>query len=202
MIGAPNANERRGNRNPRPVSEWGTDPAKSKGLGCSAYNQLMSKSLAFALTALLLAAGCASRDVQKDLQIVDVRSGWYDLGQMPDQPENIKIVPGVTFRLKNVSAEAIAGVEIDGVFRNVKEDKVIDEHYVKAIPSVQPLEAGATSDPIVLKSRFGFTGSESRPQMFKNSLFVDYNITILGKHGRNNWARMAMVQIERAAINR
>lgn len=162
----------------------------------------MLKTLGLALAAVLLAAGCASRDVQKDLQVVDVRSGWYDLGQMPDNPEKIKIVPGVTFRLKNVSATPIAGVEIDGVFRNLTDDRVVDEHYVKAIASNQPLAAGATSDPIVLKSRFGITGTETRPQLFKNSGFVDYRITVLGKHGRNNWAQMAKIPIDRVAINR
>jgi len=165
-------------------------------------NRRMSKSLGLALVAGLLAAGCASRDVQKDLQIVDVRSGWYDLGPIATNPDSIKIVPGITFRLKNVSAEPIGGVEINGVFRNVRDDAVIDEHYIKAIPSQAPLAGGATSDPIVLKSRFGRTGTETRPQMFKNSLFVDYRVTIVGKHGRNNWAPMATFQIDRASINR
>jgi hypothetical protein len=162
----------------------------------------MSKLLPLALAAALLATGCESRDVQKDLQIVEVRSGYYDLGQLPDNPDMIKIVPGVTFRLKNVSATAIRGVEIDAVFRNLNEDKVIDEHYVKAIPSNQPLAAGATTEEIVLKSRFGYNGTETRSQMLKNSNFKDQNVTILGRHGRNNWARMATVQIERASINR
>jgi hypothetical protein len=162
----------------------------------------MAKPLSLALLAALFAAGCASRDVQKDLQIVEVESGYFDLGQIKENPDSIKIVPGITFRLKNVSAEAIGGVEIDAVFRNIQEDKVIDEHYVKAIPSVQPLAAGATTDRIVLKSRFGYTGTETRPQMFKNSLFVDHQVTILGKHGRNNWARMGVFPIERASLNR
>lgn len=163
---------------------------------------MMSKFLPLALIAALFVTGCTSRDVQKDLQIVDVRSGYYDLGQLPDNPDSIKIVPGITFRLKNVSAEAIGGVEIDAVFRAVNKDVVVDEHYVKAIPSTQPLAAGATTDPIVLKSRFGFTGTETRPQMFKNTVFEDRRVTILGKHGRNNWASMGVFDIERASINR
>jgi hypothetical protein len=162
----------------------------------------MPKTLPLALIAALLATGCASRDVQKDLQIVEVESGYYDLGQTKENPDNIKIVPGITFRLKNVSAEAIGGVELDAVFRNVDKDAVIDEHYVKAIQSALPLAAGATTDRIVLKSRFGYTGTETRPQMFKNSLFVDHQVTILGKHGRNNWARMGVFPIERASLNR
>jgi hypothetical protein len=38
--------------------------------------------------------------------------------------------------------------------------------------------------------------------MLKNSHFVDRNVTILGKHGRRQWARMGVFPIERAAINR
>jgi hypothetical protein len=153
------------------------------------------------LVAVLLATtGCASRDVRTDLEIVDVHSGYFDMGRV-DQ-ESIKIVPGISFRVRNKSKDAIAGVEINGVFRDLGKDAVIDEHYVKAIPFERPLDAGATSEPIVLRSRYGYTGTETRPQMLKNSSFVDKNITILGKHGRNNWAKMGTFSIERAPINR
>jgi len=166
-------------------------------------NRGMSKSLGLALVAaLFVAAGCSSRDVQKDLQIVDVHTGWYDLGPIASDPDSIKIVPGITIRLKNVSAEPIGGVELVAVFRDVKDEAVIDQHYVKAIATNAPLAAGDTTAPIVLKSQFGFTGKETRPQMMKNTLFVDKEVTILGKHGRNNWARMAIFPVERASINR
>jgi hypothetical protein len=165
-------------------------------------NRRMSKSLGLALLTALMAVGCASRDVQKDLQIVDVHTGWYDLGPIAAKPEQIKIVPGITIRLKNVSAEPIGGVELVAVFRDVNDEAVIDQHYVKAIASTAPLAAGDTTAPIVLKSQFGFTGPETRPQMFKNSRFIDKQVTILGKHGRNNWARMGIFPVDRASINR
>ena len=63
-------------------------------------------------------------------------------------------------------------------------------------------EAGATTDVIVMRSKFGVTGTDSRPQLLKHSQFVDYNVRILGKHGRNNWAPMQTVQIERVAMSR
>ena len=163
------------------------------------YTQGM-KTLGLVLAAALLATGCASRDVQKDLEIVDVQSGWFDLGQVDS--DNIKIVPGISFRLKNVSQEPISSVEINAVFRDVGKEPVIDEHYVRAIGSNTSLDAGATSEPIVLRSRFGYTGTETRPQMLKNTLFADKRVTILGKHRRKNWASMGMFQIERVPINR
>jgi len=164
------------------------------------YTRGMAKRLVVALAAVLALAGGESRDVVTDLQIVGVHSGWFEAGRVDEA--TLKIVPGLSFRLKNVSQRAISSVEVNAVFRKLDDNAVVDEHYVRAIPSNQSLEAGATTAPIVLRSRYGLTGIESRLQMLKNSHFVDRNVTILGKHGRRQWARMAVLPIERAAINR
>lgn len=164
------------------------------------YTRGMTKRLVLALTAALTVAACESRDVRTDLQMVDVHSGWFDAGQV--DAAHIKIVPGISFRLKNVSQKPIAAVEVNGVFRKLDDNTVVDEHYVRAIPSNRPLDAGATTERIVLRSRFGLTGTETRLQMLKNSHFVDRNITVLGKARRRQWASMGVFQIERAPINR
>jgi hypothetical protein len=160
----------------------------------------MAKRLVVALAAAVALAGCESRDVVTDLQIVEVHSGWFEAGHIENG--NLKIVPGISFRLKNVSQRPIASVEVNAVFRELQENKVVGEHYVRAIPSNRSLEAGSTTQPIVLRSQFGVTGTETRLQMLKNSGFVDRNVTILGKHGRRQWAQMAVFPIEREAINR
>jgi hypothetical protein len=160
----------------------------------------MAKTLVLALAAALAVAGCESRDVVTDLQIVDVQSGWFEAGRIDNG--DLKIVPGISFRLKNVSQSSISSVELNAVFRKLDDNTVVDEHYVRAIPANPALEAGATSEPIVLRSRFGVTGTETRLQMLKNSQFVDRNVTILGKHGRRQWARMAVFMIDREPINR
>lgn len=164
------------------------------------YTRGMAKRLVVALAAVLALAGCESRDVVTDLQIVEVHSGWFESGHT--DTGNLKIVPGASFRLKNVSQRAIASVELNAVFREVNKPAVMGEHYVRAIPSNRSLEPGETTERIVLRSQFGVTGTETRLQMLKNSRFVDWTVTILGKHGRRQWAKMAVFPIEREAINR
>lgn len=154
--------------------------------------------LLLSIVAALVVSGCRSRDVQTDLEIVDVRTGWYDFG-VTSSGEN-KLVPSIAFRLENVSEEAISGVQIDAVFMNVGDDAVVDEHFVPGIGSETPLEAGDRTAPIVLRSEYGYTSPESRTDMLKHSNFVDFRVRILGRHGRNNWARMGEYVIARELL--
>ena len=71
------------------------------------YNHLMrlrrsSLPLLVALAAAL--AACESREVEKVLKVTEVQTGWYDAGIV--NGEN-KIVPSVSFQLRNVSDESI-----------------------------------------------------------------------------------------------
>jgi hypothetical protein len=136
--------------------------------------------------------------VQTDLEIVDVRTGWYDLGVV-ENGEN-KLVPSIAFKLKNVSSTAISGVQLDAVFRNVGQEQIIDEHFVPGVASNASLEVGASTTALVLRAKYWYTSSESRAAMLTNSAFVDARVTILGRHGRNNWAPMGEFQITRELL--
>ena len=84
------------------------------------YNSRMIPRLAVCLVCAVLVAGCQSREVEKDLAIIDVRTGWYDVGIVEGLN---KIVPSITFKLKNVSSEPISRVQINAVFRQLGDDK-------------------------------------------------------------------------------
>ncbi len=161
------------------------------------YNRAMVTRLILLLAAFVSLAGCSSREVEKDLQVVNVHTGWYDVGVV--NGEN-KLVPSISFQLKNVSQEDISGVQVNAVFRDVKQDGIIGEHFVPAIGSDTSLKAGATTNAIVMRSKVGFTGTETRAQMLRNSRFVDARVMILGRHGRRNWARMAQFPVDRKLL--
>ena len=54
------------------------------------YNSAMSTRLTACLARRVLIAGCRSREVEKDLTITDVHTGWYDAGIVNGQN---KLVP-------------------------------------------------------------------------------------------------------------
>ena len=161
------------------------------------YNRLMTRRLALPLLAGLCITGCASRDVQKDLRITDAHTGWYDAG-VTEEGKN-KIVPSISLRLQNVSQEAISLVQVNAVFHRMGETESWGEHFVRAIGS-EGLAPGATTNPIVLRSGLGYTGTQSRLQMLQNREFVDGTVDIFGKHGSRTWAKMGNFKIDRQLL--
>ena len=144
----------------------------------------------------LLVAGCASREVEKDLAITDVHTGWYDAGIVGGQN---KLVPSITLKLKNVSAEQIARVQLNAVFRRIGETQEWDAHFVRGI-GPDGLAPGAKGGELVLRSKRGYLGPQSRLQMLQNKEFVDAKVDIFGKHGSRTWVKMGEFKIDRQLL--
>ena len=161
------------------------------------YNRSMVTRLILLLTAVVAFAGCTSREVEKDLRIVNVHTGWYDVGVV-DGGMN-KLVPSISFQLENVSQEDISGVQLNAVFRNVKEEAIIGEHFVSAIGSAPHSKpAPRQGDRSAIEGRIHRhrdTRADAPEQQF-----VDGRVMILGRHGRKNWARMSQFPIERKLL--
>ena len=161
------------------------------------YNRDMVRHLALPIVALFLVAGCESREVEKDLKIVGVRTGWYDAGVVAGGQN--KLVPSISLGLENISDRDIASVQLNAVFKRVGEDQSWGEHFIRAIDT-SGLKAGATADAIVLRSTLGYTGSQSRIQMLQNRDFVDARVEVFGKHGSRTWVKMGEFPIDRQLL--
>ena len=157
----------------------------------------MSTRLTACVVLLLLVTGCRAREVEKDLAITDVHTGWYDAGIVNGQN---KLVPSITLKLKNVSPEQIARVQINAVFRRLDgENKEWATHFVRGI-GPDGLAPGAKGDELVLRSDRGYTGSEPRLQMLQNKAFIDAKVEVFGKHGSRTWVKMGEFQIDRQLL--
>src|SRR5712692_8571596 len=122
------------------------------------------------LPVLLLGPGCGPAvDLTKGLQILDVSTGWYDAGV--DQGRN-KLVPLVSFKLKNVSDQRLATLQVNALFRRVNENDEWGNGFITVAGS-QGLAPGATTPTLTIKSAQGYTGTDPRQEMLRNSHFVD-----------------------------
>src|SRR5205814_8106840 len=66
------------------------------------------------------AAACGPTvDLTKGLQVTVVNTGWYDVGIVNGQN---KLVPAVSFTLKNVSERTLVSLQVNALFRRVSEN--------------------------------------------------------------------------------
>jgi hypothetical protein len=105
----------------------------------------------------------------------------------------------VSFRIQNVSEEPIEDVQINAIFRRVDEAEAWGDRLVRGVGD-DGLAPGATGTALVVRSERGYTGTEPRLQMLKNSNFIDTKVELFGKHGSRTWVKMAEYPIDRELI--
>jgi hypothetical protein len=150
------------------------------------------------LVVCLSLIGCGPAvDLTKGLEVAIVSTGWFDLGIVNGQN---KLVPSVTFTLKNVSDRTLSTLQVQALFRRVTENDEWGSGFVTAAGS-KGLAPGASTQPITIKSPLGYTGSDqSRQEMLQNSHFVDAKVELFGKYGSTQWTRLGSYPIARQLI--
>ena len=156
----------------------------------------MKRHAVILLLTVLVAACGRDFDVEKVLKVTDVHTGWYDAGIYEGKN---KLVPSVSLKLQNVSSDVVDNVQVNAIFRRVGETQAWGEHFVRAIDSTG-LQAGQTGGMLVLRSNLGYTGTESRLQMLRNSQFVDAKVEIFGRHGSRTWQKIGEFPIDRQLL--
>ena len=152
------------------------------------------------LLALSVSVACGPTvDLTKGLQVTIANSGWYDLGIVNGQN---KLVPTVTFTLRNTSDQKLVTLQINALFRRVTENTEWGSGFVTVVGS-QGLAPGATTDPVTIKSQLGYTGSEqSRQEMLQNTHFVDAKVELFGKYGSTQWVLLGTYPITRQLLTK
>jgi hypothetical protein len=154
------------------------------------------------LVAIATAIGCSSaaspaQDVSKLLVATDVKTGWFDAGV--ENGMN-KLVPAMVVTLKNVGQQNISLVQLNAVIRRVNEKDEWGGAYIRQAIGSAGLAPGASTPPLVLKSNLGYTGTEPRAVMLKNSQFVDAHIQLFAKQGGSSWAKLGEYPIARELL--
>ena len=150
------------------------------------------------LLLVIVTLGCnRGVDPTTVLEPLDVVTGWYDAGLVEGGMN--KLVPSVTLKLRNKSADSVRSIQINAVFRRVGEAEMWGEHFGWAIQR-EPLAAGGTTADLVLRSTLGYTGEQPRMQMLQNREFVDAKVEIFLRQGSRVWAKLAEFPIERQLL--
>jgi hypothetical protein len=169
---------------------------------------MRQRSVALNVLVVLLAAGVAWSaascggppvDLAKALKVTDVVTGWYDAGILADGRN--KLVPSISFRLTNVGNARVSSVYVTVSFRVIGDEQELGSSYIKAV-DFDGLPAGASTEPMVARSPFGYAGQEPRSQMLGNSSFVDAQVSLFAKSGTAAPVKIGEYTVERQLLTK
>ena len=150
--------------------------------------------------AIGIAAGAAcgpAVDLTTGLRLESLTTGWTDTG---DGRTN-RLVPAVSFRLKNASDQTLAPLQVNAIFRRAGEEHEWSNAMVTAAGS-QGLPPTASTDQLIIKGTLGYTGTDPQWDMLHNSHFVDAKVDLFARSGSQQWTRIGEYAIARQIVER
>ena len=165
---------------------------------------MRARARRFAVLVLLTASpvlvftGCGTPvDLSTALRVQDVSTGWFDAGIV--QGKN-KLVPSISFVLRNVSDQKLGTLQVNALFRRVQENDEWGSGFLTVTGS-DGLPAGASTSALNIRSQLGYTGADqSREEMLRNSHFVDAKVELFAKYGSAQWKRIGEYPITRRLL--
>jgi hypothetical protein len=150
------------------------------------------------LVAAFLAIACSRPvDLTRTLRVTDVVTGFMRAQTAGD---NNKVVPAISFRVRNVGDAALHPIELNAVFRLV--DSPRDEHGSSFIGKVSDdgLSPGEASQSFTLRSGLGFTSQGTPAEMFQHRGFRDMKVDIFAKYRAQTWQKIGDFTIQRQLL--
>lgn len=149
-----------------------------------------------ALLPLLVISACGPKvDLATAVAPESVTTGWTDGGTVAGKN---RIVPAVSFKLKNVSDKELRAVQVNAVFRRGSDPGEWSSGYLP--DAARNLAPGAETPPRTVSGQQGYTGTDDRDELLKNSHFVDARADLFVKSGSSNWTRIGEFPIARQLI--
>jgi hypothetical protein len=157
----------------------------------------MKYSTAFVgLSIVFQCIGCGPRlNLANAIEPESVATGWADAGTVAGKN---KIVPAITFRLKNVSDQKLAAVLVNAVFRRNGDPGEWSSSYLPNVAKEMP--PGLQTDSRTAAGQQGYTGTDDREELLRNSKFVDAKAELFVRAGGSNWTRIGEYPIARQLL--
>ena len=147
----------------------------------------------------LFGSGCGGPtvDLRKGLQVDVVDTGWFDAGIVDGKN---KLVPTVSFTVKNVSDQKLVSLQMMASFFRVSDTSSEWGNSLLNVAGSEGLAPGATTAALTFRSPLGYTGTDPRADMLKNAQFVDAMVKLVAKYAATQWVHVREVPIERKLI--
>lgn len=140
--------------------------------------------------------GSAHIDLATSVRVEDLSGGWFVTTAGDGRT---RLLPTVSFQLRNVSTEPLASVQVNVIFRRVGDQDVWSDVIRYAI-SARALASGIATDPIVAQAPIGYTGDEGTSSLLSHAQFVDSAVSIYARHGAEPWTHLGEYPLPRQIV--
>jgi hypothetical protein len=159
----------------------------------------MTRAIAWVVALGLFSSACGPVvDLTTGLAIEAPTTGWVDAGIVDGQN---KLVPAVTFTVKNVSSQTLQALQVNAVFRRVTESEGWGDGF-RSVSGSGGLAPGAAAGPVTLQAQLGYTGSDPAGELLHHSQFVDVKVDVFAKYGSTKWTRLGEYPVARQIMER
>lgn len=151
--------------------------------------------LGTAILAALFTVACQGPlDVKSALQATDVTTGWFDAGVVDGKN---KLVPSVSFRLRNTSERDVDSVSVNIIFKFADTGEDYEEIFKQRVPF-----DNKQTDVITVHAQNGYTAEppQTRADMLQHSGFRDMDAVIFARQGAAQWVELHRVRLERQVL--
>ena len=117
--------------------------------------------LAVLSSSLLFVPACKSvtdEEIKAAMEIEIIETKWVEKDYKQWPRPKLVLVPAVVFRIKNLTAEPMKYVNFNGIFKEKDAIENVGDQFLAAIRN-EPVAAGGWSEPITLRSNFGYEGT-------------------------------------------
>ena len=135
------------------------------------------------------------RAISDDLQIADLSTGWVAARTAFGERT---LVPSMTVTLTNISSAPVGTVRLNAIFRRVGETTTWGSASIPAVGS-DALPPHTSTTPLILRSPFGYTGTDPLPELLRKKEFVDVRVTVLAKRG-SQWQAIGEWPVQRQLL--
>jgi hypothetical protein len=155
-----------------------------------------------AVFALILAfflqkVGCktiTTEELQSSIEVIDVETKWV-MKEYHPWPPVLKLVPAISFKVKNLTDKPLRYVNFNAVFRIKDTYENIGDNYLSAIRN-DPVPPGELSEEILLKSNFGVEG-KSLASFKNNPEWKAFTVTLFAQSKGSQFVELGNWEVSR-----
>lgn len=159
---------------------------------------MMRHTLLIGLLCAATACGAPSVNLATGVAVENLSTGWLDSGAVNGAN---KVVPELSFTLKNVSGQKLPPLQVNAVFRRISRTEEWGNGF-RALSGSGSLAPGASTDTVAIDAPLGYTGTDPTESLLHNSQFVDAKVDLFARYGSATWTHLGEYPIERKMIER